>query len=69
MGHGTILHLFLGIAIQTVFNPAKSAHIKAAPLSPGQCSESIKGFAEVQVVYIHSLFLIHMVCHLVKKGG
>ncbi|KAJ7407638.1 hypothetical protein WISP_125475 [Willisornis vidua] len=30
---------------------------------------TIKGFAEIQVDYIHSLFLIHQVDHLIMKGN
>ncbi|RMC09674.1 hypothetical protein DUI87_13460 [Hirundo rustica rustica] len=70
-GCSTIHHHSLGLAIQTVLNPAKSAPVKAVGCQLFQeyaVGDSVQGLAEVQIDNIHSLSYIHQEGHLVIKG-
>ncbi|RMC15251.1 hypothetical protein DUI87_07438 [Hirundo rustica rustica] len=70
-GCSTAHHHSLGLAIQPVPNPARSAPVQATGCQLIQeCAvgDSVKGLAEVQIDNIHSLSCIHPVDHLVIKG-
>ncbi|RMC22033.1 hypothetical protein DUI87_02904 [Hirundo rustica rustica] len=70
-GCSTIHHHSLGLAIQTVPNPAKSAPVQAMGCQLIQeCAvgDSVKSLAEIQIDNIHSTSCIHQEGHLVIKG-
>ncbi|RMC09800.1 hypothetical protein DUI87_13587 [Hirundo rustica rustica] len=69
-GCSTIHHHSLGLAIQTVLNPAKNAPVQAMGCQLFQeyaVRDTVKGLAEIQVDNIYSLPCIHQEGHLVIK--